>query len=80
MELTGTHTDIQAIVGSDQVRGLTGGTHVEGVGVVTLHPHHHPDLARGVLVVLDLSGCLWPGLAVDVTAGGQWHGLLSRDA
>ena len=77
MELAGAHTDIEAIVRPDQVGGLAGWAHVEGVGVVTLHPHHHPDLARGIMVVLDLSGCLWPGLVVgaDVTTGGQRHGV-----
>ena len=37
VELACTHTDIQAIAGSDQVRGLAGGAHVEGVGVVIGH-------------------------------------------
>ena len=59
------------------MRGLAGWAHLEGVGVVALHPHHDPDLARGVMVVLNLSGSLWPGLLVvaDMTAGGRRHGV-----
>jgi hypothetical protein len=70
------HTNIQPIVGSDQVGGLAGGAHVEGVGVVALHPHHDPDLSGRVMVVFHFLLSLWPGLLVraDVTAGGQWHG------